>query len=55
VTMKATTPPTLSSATIFPTSNTGFTIYVPKGYGDVYKSLELTNWPALASYIKEED
>lgn len=54
VTIKATTPPTLSNINAFPTGNTGFTIYVPRGYGDIYKNYS-TNWSNLASYIKEED
>ena len=54
ITIKATQPPTLSSATIFPTSNTEFAIYVPRGYGDIYRN-HSTNWSNLASYIQEKD
>lgn len=42
VTMERTTPPTLSHINAFPTSNTGFKIYVPCGSKTAYTSA--TNW-----------
>lgn len=54
VTIKATKPPALSSASVFPTSNTEFKIYVPRGYKDIYIN-HSTNWSNLDSYIEEKD
>ena len=50
VTILATTPPTLVNNSTFPTSNTGFKIYVPAASLDTYKSA--TNWSELASYME---
>lgn len=50
VTILATTPPTLTSSSAFPKTNTGFKIYVPAASLDTYKSA--TNWSELASYME---
>lgn len=50
VTILATTPPTLVNNSTFPTSNTGFKIYVPSASLDTYKSA--TNWSELANYME---
>lgn len=50
VTILATTPPNLTFSSVFPTSNTGFKIYVPSASLDTYKTA--TNWSELASYME---
>lgn len=54
--MKATTPPTLSSTSIFSNRPQGFTIYVPRSENqtvlNAYKTA--TNWSSYASSIQEE-
>ena len=49
VTMERSTPPTLANTNAFPTSNTGFKIYVPCGSKTAYTSA--TKWSSISSKI----
>jgi hypothetical protein len=51
--LKPTTPPTLSSKTVFNGIPSDCIIYVPKGCLEAYQTA--TNWSAYADYMKEED
>ena len=50
--LKSTTPPTLSSTTVFTDISSDCIIYVPKGSLNAYKTA--TNWTTYASYMQEE-